>query len=165
MTNDELVTVLGDDWKIKDDKVISDDWKFVYSDIVNPTFTNVTITAAEPVNINAGDITFAGTYDPVTIGSDGDETMLYLASGNKLYWPNGAMNINAFRAYFQLSVSSNVRGFSMNFLDNEEVTGIKSVNGSRYDSDAWYTLDGRKLSGKPAKGGMYINNGRKLVVK
>ena len=165
MTNDELVTVLGDDWKIKDDKVIPDDWKFVYSDIVNPTFTNVTITAAEPVNINAGDITFAGTYDPITIGSDGDETMLYLASGNKLYWPNGAMKINAFRAYFQLSVSSNVRGFSMNFLDNEEVTGIKSVNGSRYDSDAWYTLDGRKLSGKPAKGGMYINNGRKLVVK
>ena len=165
MTNDELVTVLGDDWRIKDDKVIPDDRKVAYSDIVNPAFTNVTITAAEPVNINAGDITFAGTYDPITIGSDGDETMLYLASGNKLYWPNGAMKINAFRAYFQLSVSSNVRGFSMNFLDNEEVTGIKSVNGSRYDSDAWYTLDGRKLSGKPAKGGMYINNGRKLVVK
>ena len=30
---------------------------------------------------------------------------------------------------------------------------------------AWYTLDGRKLDGKPTQKGLYINNGRKTVIK
>ena len=29
----------------------------------------------------------------------------------------------------------------------------------------WYTLDGRKLSGKPNAKGVYIQNGKKIVVK
>ena len=31
--------------------------------------------------------------------------------------------------------------------------------------DGWYTMDGRKLEGKPTKRGLYINNGRKIVIK
>lgn len=31
--------------------------------------------------------------------------------------------------------------------------------------DGWYTMDGRKLDGKPTKKGLYINNGRKVVIK
>ncbi len=31
--------------------------------------------------------------------------------------------------------------------------------------DDWYTIDGRKLSGKPAKKGIYINNSQKTVVQ
>jgi hypothetical protein len=31
-------------------------------------------------------------------------------------------------------------------------------------SDVWYTLDGRKLDGKPTKKGLYIHNGNKLVI-
>ena len=30
--------------------------------------------------------------------------------------------------------------------------------------DGWYTIDGRKLSGKPAKKGIYINNGKKAII-
>jgi len=29
----------------------------------------------------------------------------------------------------------------------------------------WYSLDGRKMSGKPTKKGVYINDGKKVVVK
>jgi hypothetical protein len=29
----------------------------------------------------------------------------------------------------------------------------------------WYTLDGRKLHGKPSVRGLYINNGKKVVIK
>ena len=32
-------------------------------------------------------------------------------------------------------------------------------------SDYWYSLDGRRLSGKPTQKGIYINNGRKIVIK
>ena len=31
--------------------------------------------------------------------------------------------------------------------------------------DEWYSLDGRRLDGKPTKSGVYINNGKKIVVK
>ena len=31
--------------------------------------------------------------------------------------------------------------------------------------DGWYTLDGVRLSGKPTKKGLYINNGKKVVIK
>lgn len=31
--------------------------------------------------------------------------------------------------------------------------------------DAWYTLDGRRLSGKPSQKGVYINGGKKVVIK
>ena len=31
-------------------------------------------------------------------------------------------------------------------------------------SGYWYTLDGRKLQGKPTKKGIYINNGRKVII-
>ena len=29
----------------------------------------------------------------------------------------------------------------------------------------WYTLDGRQLSGKPTQRGLYIINGKKVVIK
>ncbi len=32
-------------------------------------------------------------------------------------------------------------------------------------SDAWYSLDGRRISGEPSTKGVYINNGRKVVIK
>ena len=32
-------------------------------------------------------------------------------------------------------------------------------------SQGWYTLDGRKLNGKPTQKGIYVNGGRKVVIK
>ena len=36
---------------------------------------------------------------------------------------------------------------------------------SQVTSDEWYTIDGRKLNGMPAKKGIYIHNGKKAVVR
>jgi len=65
-----------------------------------------------------------------------------------------------------------VRAFVLNFGDDERndnnATGIISVHDSGFmvnGSDAWYTLDGRKLSDKPTQRGIYVNNGRKVVIK
>ena len=38
-------------------------------------------------------------------------------------------------------------------------------NGQMINDKAWFTIDGRKLSGKPAKKGVYIHNGQKRIVK
>ena len=32
-------------------------------------------------------------------------------------------------------------------------------------NDNWHTLDGRKLSGEPTKSGIYVRNGKKVIVK
>ena len=34
-----------------------------------------------------------------------------------------------------------------------------------FDSEAWYSLDGVRLSGQPSTKGIYINNGKKVVIK
>jgi hypothetical protein len=45
-------------------------------------------------------------------------------------------------------------------------TEIETTDFTNYtNSDAWFTLDGRKLDKQPTKAGMYINNGRKTVIK
>lgn len=144
--------------------------------IESPTFTNVTISTTTPTDITPtgegsdGSVTFKGTFGPVAIGEGGDNTKLYLGNGNKLYWPSREMSINSFRAYFQLNgniaPSSAVRAFVLNF-DGDEETGIATTNYTdSTDSDnAWYDLSGRKLSGKPTTKGLYINNGKKVVIK
>lgn len=51
-------------------------------------------------------------------------------------------------------------------VDPNSTTGISPV--TRHPSsltDAWYTLDGRKLTGKPTLKGIYIFNGKKVVIK
>ena len=58
-----------------------------------------------------------------------------------------------------------VNAISLNF-DGDDATGVKEVSEVKEDSDnSWYTLDGRKLQDQPTKKGVYINNGRKLVIK
>ena len=52
---------------------------------------------------------------------------------------------------------------------NGETTGIGTLDTKTgemtFDSEAWYTLDGVRLSGKPSKKGLYINNGKKIVIE
>lgn len=43
--------------------------------------------------------------------------------------------------------------------------GIGNVKADMANDHAWYTLDGMKLDGKPAKPGVYITGGRKVVIK
>ena len=46
-----------------------------------------------------------------------------------------------------------------------ESTGIHSIDNGQLTIGNYYTLDGRKLDGVPAKKGLYIVNGRKVVMK
>ena len=92
------------------------------------------------------------------------------------------MTIGTFRAYFQLNgitagdSASGINNFVLNFGD--DTTGIvdaivdadlKSASQESGISNplqqGWYTLDGRQLNGKPSRAGVYINGGKKKVVK
>jgi surface protein len=50
--------------------------------------------------------------------------------------------------------------------DNSISTNLNQVTSDapQVTSDEWYTIDGRKLNGMPAKKGIYIHNGKKGVV-
>ena len=52
---------------------------------------------------------------------------------------------------------------------NGETTAIGEIDTKTgemtFDKEAWYTLDGVRLSGKPSTKGIYINNGKKIVIK
>ena len=48
----------------------------------------------------------------------------------------------------------------------DETTGVQEVFNNRVSTEnVYYTLDGRKLQGKPTKRGLYIFNGKKIVIK
>jgi len=52
-------------------------------------------------------------------------------------------------------------------IGNSEVTKIEisPENGENVDGRVWYTLDGRRLQGKPTQKGIYISNGKKIHIK
>ncbi len=147
-------------------------WTTVGDPIQNPKFSYCFLASTEPTDITFdGVLTFRGIYDPQNISSE-NKTMLYLGADNKLYYPNAAMTIGAFRAYFELAdgltagdPASGIRTFVLNF-DGEE-TGIREINASNPSnaSNAWFSLDGQRLSGKPAQRGLYLNRGRKVLIK
>lgn len=144
-----------------------------------PTFSGVTIDATvrnKACDLGGGkSITFKGTYSPVPFASE-DRSILFLGGNNTLYYPDGTATttINACRAYFQLegieagAPANGVKAFVLNFED-ERPTGVEEiVNGKLSNGKslgAWYSIDGRRFSGKPTKQGIYIHNGNKVIIK
>ncbi len=59
---------------------------------------------------------------------------------------------------------------SVRLIDAEgNVTGIGTLETRtgevRFDPEAWYTLNGVRLSGQPTQKGIYVNNGKKVIIK
>ena len=157
---DDLAADLGSGWQVEDGKAVP----IATRDHVNPMFSGVTIDDTNrDVPFTGG--SFKGTYVPINFDSE-DFSVLFLGTNSTLYFPKSGATIGAQRAYFYLENGAGVREFKLNFGDNN-ATGIVDVRGKMEDgrSEEWHTLDGRKLSTKPTKKGLYIVNGRKVVVK
>ena len=67
-------------------------------------FKGVTINSAAPAAVASEDeaVTFTGCYSPVSLSAN-DKSKLFMGAEDELYYPNDAMSIGAFRAYFQLA--------------------------------------------------------------
>ena len=146
-------------------------WTTNGQDIFEPEFAGVTVKNTAAMTINSdGDVSFVGSYNPVSIGSE-DKTKLYMGANNTLYYPSGAMTIGACRAYFQLNngivagaPANGVRSIVLNFDD--EATGIVSIaQETEIIKEGWFSLNGMKLDKQPTTKGLYIQNGRKVIVK
>lgn len=142
-------------------------------DITDPVFTNVTISK-DPNDFNSsdGNVHFKGRYSSKTYTAEQKNTLL-LSGDNTLYYPQPDISvptspqypsIGACRAYFEIGNVAGVRAFKLNY--GEESTEVKEVIEVKEVKDnSWYSLEGVKLSSKPAARGLYINNGRKVVIK
>lgn len=136
-------------------------------DIKDPVFSSVTIDKTVRDITSNNIISFKGTYVPLSFTSS-DESTLFLGDNNMLYYPKSGARLGACRAYFQIG-SDLARSFVLNFGD-DSATGIIAIGNSQLSTpnsqiSDWYTLDGRKLNGKPTAKGVYVKNGQKIVIK
>lgn len=103
-----------------------------------------------------------------------NRNILFLGVDNALYFPQPSgeyiPSIGACRAYFQLKgiragdPESGIKAFNLNFGD-ETTTSINNSRTTINNEDgSWFTLDGRKVN-SPTQRGIYINKGRKVVIK
>ena len=151
-------------------------WDKGYENDTNPQFIEVTISTITGSSVGSQYVDFEGSFSPVNLMAN-DKTVLYLGAENKLYYPSATMNVGSCRAVFRLhngltaGDKAEARAFVLNFGDDESTGILSTTNLTNYtNSDgAWYDLSGRKiangkLNGKLPKG-IYINNGKKVVIK
>jgi hypothetical protein len=72
--------------------------------------------------------------------------------------------IPARRGYLVVTSSGNAPQLSITIDDETTVIGRVGCDSVATDGDEWFTLDGRKLQQKPTKDGLYIKNGKKVVI-
>ena len=153
-------------------------WEYADAIIENPVFNGVFISATEPVSVTSKDnkVTFEGQFSPFSIvasGATGDnegnlDEIIMLGSNSQLGYSQNPRTLKCFRAHFKVPANSGAtaRRFVMNTGEGTQ-TGICHTDPSDLTdhADAWYSLDGRKLNGQPTKKGVYIQNGKKIVMK
>ena len=126
-------------------------------DVTEKLFNNIDITAETPTAITAGDFAFTGIYEPTLIA----ENDLFVATGNKLQPSDGTGKLKGFRAYFKVNNSS-ARATQFT-VDGGTTTSIEAIDNEHWTMGNYYNLNGQRVD-KPTKG-MYIVNGKKVVVK
>ena len=155
-------------------------WETTGDNIVNPTFSNVIISSTTPTPVENYDqkVTFVGQYSPFSIVANdallGDNQghkseIIMMATQNNLGYSQTTRQLKCFRCHFYVPANDgelSARSIVVDFGDGE-TTEIGTINNNRETiaNNQWYTLDGRKLTGKPTTKGVYIHNGRKEVVR
>ena len=130
------------------------------------------VLSANPRNIDGDydDNDLHGVDYATPLTDLGTTTDTYYVLGNK----NGhfgfhkytGTNMPANKAFLLISGDGNALAPSLSISINGNETGIVTMSDVRSQmSEAWYTLEGRKLDKQPTAKGMYIHNGRKEVVK
>ena len=143
----------------------------------------------------SGDWTFKGTYSRLTYGTEPFEGNVYgfastsktvegvaVAAGEFVMAASGA-SVPPMRCYLTYKGGEEytaarglTRGAAIQIPDritvrlvgkDGDINGIGTLTLStgEFTTEGWYSLNGRKLDGKPTKKGLYINNGRKVVIK
>ena len=120
-----------------------------------------------PTENDAADVTpadeFKGTLTEQEMSASSDAVDYYVLNGKSFVWVKNAGTIAANRCWLQLAKgTATARTLPLVF---DDATGITAADKAEQTAGNWYDLNGRKLTKKPAAKGVYIQNGRKVVVK
>ena len=144
--------------------------------IVEPTFTGVTIDyATQDVSLANGHVRFIGYYDAFDITANNAD-IYYMGTGSTLKHTAKPRTLKACRAYFRFTPEALSRDISIDFGEGEaKPTGVGAAlmnNEERIMNNEVYDLQGRRIdgsrftvNGSRLNRGIYIKNGRKVVVK
>ena len=142
------------------------------------TFTGKEIVAPKTAypSVDAGNgFKVVGAYEKYTIDNSSASKERFYAGGQHYGISASSANtwtINPFNGYVDLSGSATAPEFvTFTFEDIDgSTTAIRSITAETAGAaqtygEGWYTLNGVKLQGAPVEKGVYIKDGKKIVIK
>ena len=109
---------------------------------------------------------FKGTAVEKTVSADevAATNFYVLTDQNQFVWVKDAGTIAAHRCWLEIAPSQ-AAGARRIVFSGSETTGIDAATLRDMTTGDWYDLNGRKLNGMPTQKGVYIFNGRKVVIR
>lgn len=140
--------------------------------VTNPTFEGVSMVATgldengNPQAVgDASTVQMKGIYNHVTLVQD--KTNIYIGAGNKFYYPADAeaCQMNGLRAYFIVPEGTDIKKLRAN-LDGA-TTSLGEIFDTEESNTPVYNLQGQCVGNSLStlKSGIYVQNGKKVVVK
>lgn len=140
--------------------------------VKNPTFEGVSMVATgldengNPQAVgDASTVQMKGIYNHVTLVQD--KTSIYIGAGNKFYYPADAeaCQMNGLRAYFIVPEGTDIKKLRAN-LDGA-TTSLGEIFDTEESNTPVYNLQGQCVGNSLStlKSGIYVQNGKKVVVK
>ena len=147
-----------------------------YNQAGNVTFasSNVTVPETHPHEGFAGNVMLIPAFQSVEASPDIYTLNVGEASGSYAEGSVFISNYRSVRPFQAYTVHTNgARGEDIRYIPlttlgggTDGTTGIMEIlQPAGSDAGAWYSLDGRKLDAKPTRKGVYIQNGKKIVIK
>ena len=134
------------------------------------TFSGVTLQPAgdctTTVSAAGGNYSFQGILAPTALPKNDDTQYFLNSTGTAFVLPlNDTSKMKATRAYIIVPTpAGSAQGRQYRFDFNGTTTAIDNVTVSGMEDGAWYTISGIRIN-RPAAKGVYIHNGRKVIVK
>lgn len=142
----------------------------VTADVTEPkTFSGVTLQRAgectTTVSTAEGDYIFQGILAPTALKTDKTQYFLNSAGTYFVLPLDNTSQLKATRAYIIVPTpAAPAQGRQYSFDFNGTTTAIDNVTISGMEDGAWHTISGIRVN-RPAAKGVYIHNGRKVIVK
>ena len=107
-----------------------------------------------------------GTYEPLTNINKAGQWYLLPSNGKFTSAVGNTRTIMPFNGYFQFAGTPANARLILEEPDGS-TTAIDAITGETISNAAegWYSVDGVKLNAQPTQKGVYINNGKKVVIK
>ena len=131
---------------------------------------NVTIPATEPVILALADSTIKMVPTFLRVDRSPDVWAINIGEVRGQYYEGSVFEreyrvVRPFEAYTVHRGNSPAPRFVPINSMISETTGIEEVENTALNAESYYDLNGRKLQGKPKTKGVYITNGRKVVIR